>query len=152
MTVYQYKRKPKPEPDFVKNRVRPASPATENLTGMVRNMEASAPEERFALALEQSGSVTNYQFRYSIFGFTRTTPGAVEIDFVVYVLNGQIQPIQIDGEYAHKSIGQREEDKMKDARLNEYGQTKHWLAVIRIPAQELDTQDMANAKVKELFG
>ncbi len=60
-------------------------------------------------------------------------------------------PVFTDGEYAHKSQEQRANDKIKDAIFDEYGMRIGLQPSVRIPGTELETQEEADLKVKEMF-
>ena len=53
----------------------------EGLTGFIGGLKASDIEERFARSL--SKYKLEYTFRQHYFGPARTTPGAIEVDFMV---------------------------------------------------------------------
>lgn len=121
---------------------------------MVKGMKASDIEERFARSLYKAGIEFSFQEHY--FGPAKNTPGAVQVDFMVKT-GGSWVPVQIDGEIAHKTLGQRMEDKVKDARLNLYFSHVGVYQVKRIPdgtkypMGALDTQDSTDKIVSELF-
>lgn len=81
----------------------------EALSGMVRGMTASAPEERLAKALDQAGF--QYLFRYSV-GAPRGLPGWKELDFAVYA-GGLINPIEVDTAFTHRN--KAASDQLHDA-------------------------------------
>lgn len=120
----------------------------EGLTGFIGDWEASDIEERFGRAL--SKNEIRFSFREHFFGPTRTTPGAVEVDFLVWVGN-MIYPLFIDGEYAHKTQEQKTEDRIKDARFDEYGRKYGLHPSQRIAGDLLQTQDDTDQIVKEMF-
>jgi len=120
----------------------------EGLTGFVNEWEASDIEERFARALWKNENP--FTFREHFFGPTRTTPGAVEVDFLVWV-GSEIYPVFTDGAYSHKSQAQRSEDKIKDARFDEYGRNIGLNPSVRISGEKLQTQEETNEVVKEMF-
>lgn len=150
---YQYKKPRKPSAPKVANRVQTQA-EEENLTGFVQGKEASDIEERFARALDKLEK--RYSFREHFFGPARNTPGAIEVDFLVD--DGTWFPIQIDGEYAHKTAGQKDRDNVNDARLNQYFSKVGVSNVRRIPdgkeymVGDLDDQESADQVVKEVFG
>ncbi len=120
----------------------------EGLTGFIGEWEASDIEERFGRALGKNNN--NFSFREHFFGPTRTTPGAIEVDFLVWV-GSMCYPVFTDGEYAHKSQEQRANDKIKDAIFDEYGMRIGLQPSVRIPGTELETQEEADLKVKEML-
>lgn len=143
----------KPSPPPITNRVS-SEKEEEGLTGYVQGWEASDIEERFARALDDMN--LQYSFRDHYFGPARNTPGAIEVDFMVE--NGGYWPVQIDGEYAHRTAQQRERDRLNDARLNQYFNSHGVNVVSRVPdgnrfmVGDLDTQEGANMVVEDLFG
>ena len=81
---------------------------------------------------------------------THSIPGQEkEVDFVVY--DGQPQPIEIDGTYAHKSGEQKANDSVRDAILNETLSGYGFLPIIRIPGTELETQAVTLAIVERIL-
>ena len=150
---YRYRKVRKPSTPRVTNRVS-TQKEEEELTGFVQDWEASDIEERFAKALNKIDKV--FSFREHYFGPARNTPGAVEVDFMVE--DGSWFPIQIDGEYAHRTAAQREKDRLNDARLNQYFQKYGINPIQRIPdgkqyvVGDLDEQESVDQIVKELFG
>ena len=119
----------------------------EGLTGYIGEWEASDIEERFARSLIKED--LPFTFREHFFGPARTTPGAIEVDFLVFA--GMTSPIFIDGEYAHKSQAQKDSDSVKDAIFDEFGMQYGFEHSRRIPGDELETQEQADNLVKEMF-
>jgi len=130
------------------NRVEVVDAAEEPLTGFIGDWEASDIEERFARSLIKQGIA--FSFREHFFGPTRTTPGAVEIDFLTMPV-GEVRPIQIDGEFAHKTQRQKDDDRIKDALFDEFGRKYGFAPVKRIPGELLQTQDDSDALVREMY-
>jgi len=142
---FQYKkprRPPRPEPISIQR-----DTALEQFTGEIQGMPASDIEERFARALAKNGRVRGYQFR-AAYVAGRNMPGEVEVDFVVDT--GAITPVFVDGEFAHKSGAQREEDRVKTAILDDllYGAAQ---PAVRISFEQLESQEEADRTVTELF-
>lgn len=127
----------------------PISPnVTEGFTGQIQGLKASDLEERFARALDKRKNVISYEFRKP-FVAGRNMPGEIEVDFSVY--DGSYYPIQIDGEFAHKSAAQRTSDEMKNIVLD--GLLKGSAhPVQRIRFDRLQTQEAADHVVREIFG
>ena len=144
-TVYHFKSIPAPE-KFDLNRIVPLPGNDEGLTGVVQNLPASDLEERFARSLEKNH--IPYEFQRSFLA-PNNMPGSYKLDFLVYV-DGQEQPVAIDGEYAHKSMKQRANDEIKDVIFNE-AKKGQMLPVKRITYTDLDTQEMADAIVEQLW-
>jgi hypothetical protein len=70
----------------------------EVLTGTVKGFQASAPEERFAKALDKAH--ISYQFRLTV-GAPRGLPGWKELDFVVQS-GGLLYAIEVDTAFTHR--------------------------------------------------
>lgn len=122
--------------------------AMENLTGFVRGKKASDIEERFGRALDKNQRVSNYLFQVSYIA-GMNLPGEIRLDFLVFS-GGTEWPIQIDGEFAHKTAAQKAEDAIKDAILDDFLKGKAQ-ATQRIDGELLDTQDNADKLVRRLF-
>jgi len=154
--VYHKSKEQKPRAKPASGRIAPRA-EQEQLSGMVQGKKASDIEERFARALEGNKRIEGYSFLQHYFGPTRTTPGAVEVDFMVQA-GGEWYPVQIDGEYAHKTQQQRDKDAQKDQILNKYfGKFGNIKNVMRIPdattmhAGILDAQESADQLVKRIW-
>lgn len=121
----------------------------ELLTGFVQDKPASDIEERYAKALAKNPRVMYYNFRTPLMAPTGF-PGSIDLDFLVFT--GVYYPIQIDGQYAHKSATQRERDRLNDAMLDDYlGRTMDARPVERIPFYKLEDQEMTDRLVAESF-
>ena len=145
MKQYRYKMSPRP-PRMPLNRLAGVS-NDERLTGYVLGKEASDLEERFARALRNTRKDFDFQQEFMT---PHSIPGQEkEVDFVVY--DGQPQPIEIDGTYAHKSGEQRANDVVRDAILNEELSKYGYLPIIRIPGTELETQEATTAIVEKIL-
>lgn len=84
-------------------------PEIERLTGQVRGMEASEPEERLARALDRAR--IPYLFRYVV-GAPKGLPGWKEVDFLA-VRSGIVYPIEVDTAFTHR--GKKNKDFLHDA-------------------------------------
>jgi len=145
MKQYKYKLKPRP-PKMPLNRMAGASD-DELLSGYVKGKEASDLEERFANALYSKSIDFDFQRDFMT---PHSIPGQEkEVDFVVY--DGQPQPVEIDGTYAHKSGEQKANDVTRDAILNETLGGYGFLPIIRIPGSELETQEETLAIVERIL-
>lgn len=144
---YQYK---KPGPSIAVRRLdRVRAPVEdENFVGEIQGMPSSDIEERFARSLDKAQML--YEFR-AAYVAGRNLQGSVELDFAVYQAN-LTYPIQIDGAFAHKTAAQKDEDSAKDAILDDRLRGSGAFPVRRIPGDKLDTQEMSDAVVEELFG
>jgi len=145
MKQYKYKLRSRP-PKMPLNRLAGVS-NDERLTGYVKGKEASDLEERFARALANTGKDFDFQQEFMT---PHSIPGQEkEVDFVVY--DGQPQPIEIDGTYAHKSGEQKANDVVRDAILNDELGKRGYLPIIRIPGTELGTQENTTAIVERIL-
>ena len=71
----------------------------EALTGYVNEVDASAPEERLARALDKAG--ITYLFRWTV-GAPRGLPGWKEVDFIVQT-GGLIYAVEVDTAFTHRT-------------------------------------------------
>ena len=119
----------------------------EGLTGYVHGLEASDLEERFARALDNAG--LDYQFQVPI-DTAHTLPGEEKVvDFIVET--GMPHPVEVDGEYSHKTSEQHEKDRERDAQINGALRDRGYSPVMRITYEELIDQDHADAVVLDTF-
>ena len=140
---YKYKLSPRP-PKVPLNRLAGHSDE-EVLSGYVKGREASDIEERFAKALDDADKDYDFQVEFMT---PFSIPGQEkEVDFVIY--DGQPQPVEIDGVYAHKSGEQKANDVARDAILNEQLGQQGYLPIIRIPGYVLETPEAADKLVEE---
>jgi len=80
--------------------------------------------------------------------------GSIELDFLVYT--GTSYPVQIDGDWIHRSAEAKAHDLLQDARLNAILQPRGAMPVERIPGYKLQdgreaSQDKADRIVEEMF-
>lgn len=132
----------------------------ERLDRAVQGKRASDIEERFARGLDANPRVESYEFIvHNITG--ANLPGEAQLDFMVSS-GGQQFAVQIDGQFAHKSAEQKNNDAVQDARLSEAikdevsepfpvpGVPANGL-VARVPGYLLENQDAADSLVQEMF-
>lgn len=128
----------------------------EFLTGFIGDKKASDLEERFANALNKIG--LDFEFEVQLLpgenprflqGSQRNQLGAVEIDFLI-VQNETMFPVQIDGEFAHKTAEQRERDKEQDQRLDDSLRQFNAYPVKRVPFYEIETPEQAEQIAKDI--
>jgi len=113
----------------------------------VNGEPASKIEERFAIALRQRR--LDFDFQYNVWtAYSLPTQDRV-IDFVVYL--PPPQPVEIDGEIAHKTIADKEADRLRDGVIDETMSLYNWSPIERVSGDDLQKQDDANAIVRELF-
>lgn len=122
----------------------------EGFTGAILGKPASDIEERSARALDKlvEKSVLFYDFRVPVLA-QKNMPGWKELDFVVTTYFG-VQPFEIDGEIAHKGIQQKEEDRIKDMLIDEIMKGRQ-LPIIRVPGEELKTQERADRYFSQIL-
>jgi len=143
--VFKYKLRPRP-PRRPLNRIAGQSP-DERLSGFVHGFEASTLEERFARALDNRELRFRFQQRIDT---PYQIPGEEnEIDFVVNEYG--THPIEVDGMWIHKSAAAKAKDKLRDAILDDILGKQGWLPIVRIPGNELETQERANEIVEGMF-
>lgn len=143
---YKYKKPRKRKIDQGLNRIQRPSSA-EELTGVILGKKASAPEERFARALYKK----NLSFDFQVVVQTAyQIPGQLNtVDFVVF--SGLPYPIEIDGDWVHKTSSKKEQDALRDAIINEKMVPRGWRPISRIPGHKVATQEDANNVVEEMF-
>ncbi len=145
MKQYRYRLSSRP-PKLPLNRLGGHSD-DEVLSGYVKGKSASDLEERFARALYNKGKDFDFQQEFMT---PHSIPGQEkEVDFVVY--DGQPQPIELDGTFAHKSAEQKANDVIRDAILNEVLSRYGYLPIIRIPGTELESQEDTMAVVEMIL-
>lgn len=142
--AHKYKSVRKPTFDRAVNRISPEMD-TEILVGSVQGITASDIEERFAKSLYKKQ--ISFRFQESFFA-GRNMPGEVRLDFLITDLF--IQPVQVDGEFAHKTAAQKERDRLNDARLDNHLSGTGALPTIRIPGEFLQTQEDSDRQLSEL--
>lgn len=128
------------------NRISVLPNQDEGLTGLVNNLPASDIEERFARSLDKYGVAYDFQVSYLA---PRNMTGEYRLDFLVYI-DGEMQPIAIDGEYAHKTESQRRKDIWKDDQFNN-AKRGQFMPVKRITFEKLLDQDTADQTAQEVL-
>jgi len=124
----------------------------ELLGGMVQNKKASAPEERFAKALDKLPSVDGYEFRYTI-GAPRGMPGWKELDYLVSA-RGMVYAFEVDTEFTHRQKGKA--DVLHDAivlkDLEKDGMDVAFQQVFHLMGEtDLVDQKWADSTAKRIF-
>ena len=119
----------------------------EVLTGYVNGKAASDLEERWAGAERRAG-------REFIFLYIVDTPFQLpgegnQIDFMD--TTNVWQPIEIDGNFAHKSAQQRAEDDARDAILNQALAEDGILPIARVPGDDIPTPEEADRVLREIM-
>ena len=142
---YKFKKAAAPKPGPM-NRI-PQRAEQEGLTGFVHGKGASDLEERLARALD--ARTLDYAFQYIVDTATSLPGEANNVDFVVFA--GQGQPIEVDGNFTHKSAEQRGEDRIRDALIDEALQPRGFLPIMRVKEEDVSSIDAAVQTVEELF-
>lgn len=117
----------------------------EGLTGMVNGREASDLEERFARALRKFK--LDFTFQYEVLTAVGIPGQENQVDFMVWT--GQPRPVEIDGDFVHKSAGQRMKDQERDALVSQALAPYGYLPVMRIPGEEIDDQEHTDYIVRD---
>lgn len=123
------------------------APAEEQelLTGSVRGLKASAPEERLANALDKKGF--QYLFRYSV-GAPRGLPGWKELDFLVQA-RGLLYAVEVDTAFTHRTKANsdvlHDAIVLNDKELQTMGQL--WPTVTHVDGES----DLVDAKNSDTF-
>lgn len=146
--MYKYKIRKTPKFEPTKTRVN-TERSLENLTGFVNGKKASDLEERFARALPKNPHVRGFDFQVSYVA-GRFVPGEISVDFVVYA-NSLIYLVFIDGEYAHKTIEQREEDKVKRNIVYDHLRGTGVQPPITVPFDDIPDAKATERVVNDLF-
>lgn len=145
--AFRYKGEAAPDKGTALNRPR-GQVDPELLTRVVQGQKASDLEERFARGLDRNPNVYGYEFQPS-YVTGRNLPGELRPDFIVY--EPIMQPVQIDGEFSHKTAEQHASDAVKDALLDEVLKGSGALPSVRIPGYKLQTASDVDEVMRELL-
>jgi len=121
----------------------------ETLSGAINGKKASDIEERFFRALSNDPRIGGVEFRVPVIS-ARNLPGQLEVDFM-FTAGAQTLAIQVDGEYAHKTTTQKQQDAQKDVLANNYLRKFGVMPIQRIDGDYLATQEEANSIVRDLL-
>ena len=132
-----------------KNRAKERDPEV-YLTGIVKGLTASEPEEWLALAADRSALVTGYEFRRIYNAPSRTSSGAIELDFLFFTGGAQI-PAQVDEEFFHAPARARAEARAKDLMLEKILRPRGARQVSRIRATLLTDIDAATWVLEQMI-
>jgi hypothetical protein len=131
----------------------PSTQATtepEQLTGVVQGLQASAPEERFAKALDRHG--VNYKFR-TVVGAPKGMPGWKELDFLI-LSGGLLYASEVDTAFTHRK--KQYADVLHDAiilndkEIQSYGQLYPQVRHVDGDS-DLSSQELADAYVQKNY-
>lgn len=149
LPIPKYKLPPNPP---IRNLNRPQEKRdSEVFSGVVQGKKASTYEERAARSLDKlKARIEGYSFQYS--ADTRVSlPGQDnQVDFMVWLFAGA-QPVEIDGDWVHRSAEDKEEKKIRDALINEVGAARGWQPVIRVTSDQIETQEASDAVFRDMF-
>lgn len=145
--VFRYKAPVAVQRSEAKNRPR-GEVSHELLTHTVKGQSASDLEERFARGLDRNPNVLSYEFQPS-YVTGRNLPGELRPDFIVY--EPVMQPVQIDGEFSHKTAEQHATDAVKDALLDEVLKGTGAMPSVRIPGDKIQTDSAVDEVMRELL-
>jgi hypothetical protein len=125
-------------------------PDTETLEGVVKDMPASAGEERLARALYRYENVEDFEFRLPV-GGARNTPGWKELDMLVSTKAGVYYAIEVDSVFTHRQKANA--DVLHDAIiLRELSYLNIFPNVIHLDNDhDLANQPMADASIRRIF-
>jgi hypothetical protein len=121
----------------------------ESLTGMVMGQKASDLEERAYISIRKLSSVLGIEFQPSFLA-GRGMPGEYRLDFLIH-MPGYIQPIQVDGEWIHKSAEAQESDRIKDAQFDNEMMGTGALPVRRVSELEMPDQVRSDRLFQEIL-
>ena len=143
MNVFQWRKRGERRPDAVGLRIPIEG---ENLTGEVMGKSATDIEERMFYAfINNRVDENDIEFQPTEIG-GRWLPGEIRPDFTTYTPLMQIW--FADGEYYHKTQAQKNHDQYQDAVLMQ----RYQIVPIRIPGEDLQTQEDADRNVGEHLG
>ena len=109
----------------------------------INGIKASDIEARWAISAKRYKG--EFVFQYQVPDLHRHV-----IDFV-HVFPHKIQPVEIDGEFAHKTAAQKEKDRLRDALLNAFLAKQGFRPIIRVPYTKLRTQEMSDRTYREIM-
>lgn len=146
MKVFKWRKRGKlrPEPTGLRIGIE-----EEELSGIVQGGAASDIEERTYIAfLHNNIKDSDIEFQPSYIA-GKNLPGEIRPDFALFL--GMIQLWFADGDYWHKTQEQKNKDEMNDQILFQKleGRAEY---PIRIPGEDLQTQDDADRTVGEYLG
>ena len=119
----------------------------EGLVGFVNGEPASKIEERFAIALRKRQ--LDFDFQHSVWtAYSLPTQNRV-VDFVVHLPPDQ--PIEIDGAISHKTVADKEDDRLRDGVIDDEMGKYGWMPIKRVSGDDLRTQEDTDAVARELF-
>jgi hypothetical protein len=152
--TFQYK-KPRVEKPPVERLVEPQDnrKTTEQLTGIINGIRANSKgEERFARALAKDPNIAGFIYSYIV--GTQGMPGWKQLDFLVQTKSGDFHAFSIkDYEFVHHGVASDTQDMINEVTIIEQlEKTGFPVRVVEsIDSRDLDTQEQADALVKEIL-
>jgi hypothetical protein len=131
-------------PRYPMNRLPPPKEDDEQLTGMVNGVIATPLEERAVRACKNANK--HVVFQVPVITAVSLPHKAREVDLIVDL----IQPVEIDGEYAHRTAEQKNSDEVRDMYINEVLQPQGMLPIKRIPGWRFGNQEIADQTIRNL--
>ncbi|MBN2045438.1 MAG: hypothetical protein JW757_10495 [Anaerolineales bacterium] len=123
----------------------------EGLTLYVHGTTASDLEERFYRACKGAGMRDeDISFQVEFSTVVSIPEEDKVVDFVIH--QGRSYPVDIDGEIGHKTEAQKASDQVREVLLNEIFSRRGMALLQRVSWPELQTQELADAVVKRMFG
>lgn len=104
----------------------------------VQGKRASELEKIFSIALAKIG--IEYLFNWRVYSPFQL-PG--QENLIDFMLVNTMQPIETDGEIAHKGAEQRQSDKARDQMVDEILRPQGYMPIIRVPGTKVDTLEKA---------
>jgi hypothetical protein len=117
------------------------------VSGYIQGKEASDLELNYAAGLERRG--LEYTYEYEVQTAYSLPHEKKKIDFMVWEAIGY--PVEIDGDFAHKSAEQKAEDVERDGLINEALLPHGFAPVQRITEEHVLTPDAVDITIREQF-
>ncbi len=146
---YKYKIPPRQDEDLDLHRLEPVSNPADPipLNGWVHGKKASDLEERFARALNKLA--LEYWFQVKVYVATSPPGGGKRVDFAVDL--GIWYPVEVDGPLGHSTAAQQGRDEVREMLLNAVFRHMCWAPLRRVKWWQLETQEMTDRIVREMF-
>ena len=127
----------------------PQEAKEERLTGQVNGKKASDLEERFYRATRKDRRIQWVRFE-TVYGAPSSGMyGSAELDFLLFT--GTHYPVQIDGEWIHKSAEARHSDYEHDLIIMERLRSRGVQEISRVRGKYLKTQKDADSVVQQIL-
>jgi len=155
MTGFRYTKAHKPKPVLDIRRPLPRPADAENMTGFINGIPAdSQAEERFFNYASRARGVYGVMYKLEDLVAPRGMPGWKQLDFLVQMRSGEYRAFQLgDMSFIHEGQRAGSIDFMNDILIQK-GLRNQGVEVSKIEwinSADLDTNDLAEITVKELF-